>query len=120
MRQYAFSSCLSRYTCRTCEKISQAPAPFHVITRGHVGASVLAMIIYDKYALHQPLNRQSAEFEREGVELVPSTLGDHVGSGMAVLRPIFDLIEAHVFAAERLHGDDSVLQAHTERVFMMH
>jgi len=98
-----------KFTCRTCEKISQAPAPFHVIARGHVGASVLAMIIYDKYALHQPLNRQSAEYEREGVELGSSTLGDHVGSGMAVLRPLFDRIEAYVFAAERLHGDDTIV-----------
>ena len=98
-----------KFTCRDCEKISQPPAPFHVIARGHVGASVLAMILYDKYVLHQPLNRQSAEFEREGVELGSSTLGDHVGSAAAVLRPMFDRIEAHVFAAERLHGDDTTV-----------
>lgn len=98
-----------KFTCRSCEKISQAPAPFHVISRGHVGASVLAMMIYDKYALHQPLNRQSDEFAREGVELSSSTMGDHLGSGVAVLRPIFDRIEAHVFAAERVHGDDTTV-----------
>ena len=98
-----------KFSCRDCEKISQAPAPFHVIARGHVGASVLAMILSDKSALHQPLNRQSAEFEREGVELSDSTLGDHVGSAAAVLRPIFDRIEAHVFAAARVHGDDTIV-----------
>ena len=98
-----------KFSCRDCEKISQAPAPFHVIARGHVGASVLAMILYDKYVLHQPLNRQSAEFEREGVDLGSSTLGDHVGSAVAVLQPMFDRIEAYVFAAERLHGDDTTV-----------
>ena len=98
-----------KFSCRACEKITQPPAPFHVIARGHVGASVLAMILYDKYALHQPLNRQSAEFEREGVDLGSSTLGDHVGSAAAVLAPIFARIEAHVFAAERLHGDDTTV-----------
>ena len=98
-----------KFSCRACEKISQAPAPFHVIARGHVGASVLAMILYDKYALHQPLNRQSDEFVREGVDLASSTLGDHVGSGAAAPRPIFDRIEAYVFAAERLHGDDTTV-----------
>lgn len=51
-----------KFTCRDCEKISQPPAPFHVIARGHVGASLLAMLLYDKYALHQPLNRQAREF----------------------------------------------------------
>jgi transposase len=98
-----------KFSCRACEKITQPPAPFHVIARGHVGASVLAMILYDKYALHQPLNRQSAEFKREGVDLGSSTLGDHVGSAVAVLAPIFARIEAHVFAAERLHGDDTTV-----------
>jgi transposase len=26
-----------KFTCRSCEKITQPPAPFHVIPRGHVG-----------------------------------------------------------------------------------
>ena len=33
-----------KFTCRDCEKISQAPAPFHVIARGWAGPSLLAMI----------------------------------------------------------------------------
>jgi hypothetical protein len=33
--------------------------------------------------------------------------------------PLFHLIERHVLAAERLHGDDSVLQKHTERMIEM-
>src|SRR5262249_15015147 len=38
-----------KFTCRVCEKITQPPAPFHVIPRGHVGPSLLAMILYAKY-----------------------------------------------------------------------
>ena len=98
-----------KFSCRDCEKISQAPAPFHVIARGHVGASLLAMILYDKFALHQPLNRQSDEFAREGVDLALSTLADHVGAAVAVLRPLYALIEAHVLSAERIHGDDTTV-----------
>jgi hypothetical protein len=30
-----------------------------------------------------------------------------------------DMREAHVMASERLHGDDSVLQKHTERMIEM-
>jgi transposase len=30
-----------KFTCRDCEKISQAPAPFHVIARGWAGPSFL-------------------------------------------------------------------------------
>src|ERR1700688_1313303 len=48
-----------KFTCRDCEKISQAPAPFHVIARGWAGPSLLAMILFEKFGQHQPLNRQA-------------------------------------------------------------
>ena len=47
-----------KFTCRDCEKISQAPAPFHVTARGWAGPSLLAMILFEKFGQHQPLNRQ--------------------------------------------------------------
>jgi len=43
------------------------------------------------------------------VPLALSTLADQVGAGCAVLDPILKRIEAHVFAAERLHGDDTTV-----------
>jgi hypothetical protein len=36
-----------------------------------------------------------------------------------VLQPLHALIEVHVLGAERLHGDDSVLQKHIERMIEM-
>jgi transposase len=98
-----------KFTCRSCEKITQPPAPFHVIPRGHVGPSLLAMILYAKYGEHQPLNRQSEAYAREGVDLDVSTLADHVGAGVAVLSPLTELIRRHVFAAARVHGDDTTV-----------
>src|SRR5436305_3118809 len=98
-----------KFTCRDCEKISQAPAPFHVIARGWAGPSLLAMILFEKFGQHQPLNRQAERYAREGAPLSLSTLADQVGAGCAVLEPILRRIEAHVFAAERLHGDDTTL-----------
>ena len=47
-----------KFTCRACEKISQPPAPFHAIPRGWAGPQLIAMIAFDKYGQHQPLNRQ--------------------------------------------------------------
>jgi transposase len=98
-----------KFTCRSCEKITQPPAPFHVIPRGHVGPSLLAMILYAKYGEHQPLNRQSEAYAREGIDLDVSTLADHVGTGMAILSPLTELIRGHVFDAERVHGDDTTV-----------
>jgi transposase len=80
-----------------------------VIPRGHVGPSLLAMILYAKYGEHQPLNRQSETYAREGVDLDVSTLADHVGAGAAVLGPLVELIRRHVFAAARVHGDDTTV-----------
>src|SRR6202795_1901375 len=99
-----------KFSCRACEKISQPPAPFHAIARGFAGPSLLAMILVDKYANHQPLNRQSEQFAREGVELSVSTMADHVGACAAALTPLYELIKAHVFAAERIHGDETPVQ----------
>jgi transposase len=98
-----------KFTCRDCEKISQAPAPFHVTPRGWAGPSLLAMILFEKYGQHQPLNRQSERYAREGVELSLSTLADQVGACATVLRPLHDLIATHVLAAERIHGDDTTV-----------
>ncbi len=96
-----------KFSCRDCESISQAPAPFHVVPRGWAGPSLLAMIVFEKFGQHQPLNRQAERYAREGVPLSLSTLADQVGACVHVLNPIFDRIEAHVLAAERLHGDDT-------------
>jgi len=98
-----------KFTCRDCEKISQAPAPFHVIARGWAGASLLAMILFEKFGQHQPLNRQAERYALEGVPISLSTMADAVGAGCTALNPVLRLIEAHVMAAERLHGDDTTV-----------
>ena len=99
-----------KFTCRDCEKISQAPAPFHVIPRGWAGPSLLAMILFEKFGQHQPLNRQVERYGREGVPISLSTAADAVGAACAVLDPLLRLIESHVMAAERLHGDDTTVR----------
>ncbi|MBX9574689.1 MAG: IS66 family transposase [Caulobacteraceae bacterium] len=96
-----------KFACRACETISQPPAPFHVTPRGWAGPSLLAMVLFEKFGQHQPLNRQAERFAREGVPLSLSTLADQVGAVAAVLMPLHALIAAHVMAAERLHGDDT-------------
>src|ERR1700737_4949119 len=98
-----------KFSCRDCETIDQAPAPFHVVPRGWAGPRLLAMILFEKYGQHQPLNRQAERYAREGVPLSLSTLADQVGACCAVLAPLLRRIEAHVFAAERLHGDDTTV-----------
>jgi transposase len=98
-----------RFSCRECETITQPPAPFHVTPRGFAGPNLLAMTLFEKFGQHQPLNRQSERYAREGVDLSLSTLADQVGACASALRPLHALIEGHVLAAERLHGDDTTV-----------
>ncbi len=96
-----------KFSCRSCEAITQPPAPSHPIARGRAGPMLLAEIASAKFCLHLPLNRQSRAFAREGVEIDVSTMADWMGAVSVALRPMVEIIEAHVLAAQRLHVDDT-------------
>src|SRR6476660_1932001 len=98
-----------KLVCRACEAIAQPPAPSHSIARGRAGPKLLAHILFAKYGLHLPLHRQSDVYQREGVDLDVSTLADWVGASAATLMPLVDAIRSHVFAAERIHADDTTV-----------
>src|SRR5246500_3290748 len=95
-----------KFTCRDCEAITEAPAPSHSIPRGFAGPSLLAMVLVNKFLLHQPLNRQSKTYAREGIEIDVSTLADRVGACVVALDPIIEAIRIHVMSADRIHADD--------------
>jgi len=98
-----------KFTCRACETITQPPAPFHPIARGRAGPGLLAMVLNGKFGQHLPLNRQSESFAREGIDLDVSTLADWVGACAATLKPVIELIRAHVMSGKRIHGDDTTV-----------
>jgi len=98
-----------KFSCRGCESITQPPAPSHPIARGRAGPMLLAHILFAKYGLHLPLNRQSTAYGHEGIDLDVSTLADWVGAAAATLMPLVEVIQAHVFAAERIHADDTTV-----------
>ncbi len=98
-----------KFSCRSCEAITQPPAPSHPIARGRAGPGLLAHVLFSKYGLHLPLNRQSTTYAREGIDLDVSTLADWVGACAATLMPLVLLIRAHVFAAERIHADETTV-----------
>jgi len=99
-----------KLSCRRCEAITQPPAPSHPIARGRAGPQLLAHVLFSKYGLHLPLHRQSATYAREGIELDVSTLADWVGASATTLMPLVWLIRNHVFAAARIHADDTTVK----------
>ncbi len=96
-----------RLACNGCDRIAQAPAPSRPIARSVAGPGLLSHVMVSKYLDHQPLYRQCQIYERENVSLSESTVGDWVGGVLELLRPLLDALRRHVFAAEKLHTDDT-------------
>lgn len=98
-----------KYACTACDAITQASAPAMPTPRGRATPATLAHLLVSKYCDHLPLYRQSEIYAREGLEIDRSTLGDWVGQAAWLLDPVVAAIRRHVFAAEKIHGDDTTV-----------
>jgi transposase len=116
-----------RFSRRRCEAITQPPAPFHVTPRGFAGPSLLAMILFEKVrpaSAVEPVERALRARGRRRAEPVDAGRAGGRLRCAAPLRPLHALIEAHVLAADRLHGDDTTVpilakgQTETGRVWV--
>jgi len=98
-----------KYACKACDAITQAPAPAMPTPRGRATPATLAHLLVAKFCDHLPLYRQSEIYAREGMDLDRSTLCDWVGQAAWLLQPIVEGIRRHVFAADKIHGDDTTV-----------
>ena len=98
-----------KYACKACDAIAQAPAPAMPTPRGRATPAMLAHLLVSKFCDHLPLYRQSEIYAREGLDLGRSTLCDWVGQAAWLLDPIVEGIRRHIFAAEKIHGDDTTV-----------
>lgn len=98
-----------KLSCRSCEAITQAPAPSLPIERGLAGPGLLAHVLVAKYCDHLPLYRQAEIYARAGIDLDRSTMADWVGQSARLLRPLVEAVGTHVMAAERVHADDTTV-----------
>jgi transposase len=96
-----------KFACARCERLVQSPAPSRPIARGLAGPGLLAHVLVSKYIDHLPLYRQSQIFARDGIDLDRSTLADWVGGASALLEPLVGALGRYVFAADKLHADDT-------------
>jgi transposase len=97
----------SKYGCRACGTIHQAPAPERPIAKGLASAGLLAHVLVSKYCDHLPLYRQSQIFARQGITLNRSTLANWVGGASWWLDALHKRLAAHIFASGKLFADDT-------------
>ena len=94
-------------SCRKCETMAQAPMPELPIPRGMVDASFLAHILIAKFCDHLPLYRQAEIYARAGLDIDRSQLAAWLGHVAWLLKPLVELIAAHVMAGRVIHADDT-------------
>lgn len=97
------------YSCRTCEKIVQAPAPVKAIARGKASFATLAHVVVNKFDHHLPLYRQAEMMAAQGLDLDCSTLGGWAGQAAALLDPIVSRIREEGLKAAKIHTDDTLV-----------
>lgn len=96
-----------KYSCRSCEKIVQAPAPVKAIARGKASFATLAHVVANKFDHHLPLYRQAEMMAAQRIDMDRSTLAGWAGQAAALLDPIVTRIREEGLKASRIHADDT-------------
>lgn len=96
-----------KYSCRSCEKIVQAPAPVSAVARGKATFATLAHVVVSKFDHHLPLYRQAEMMAAQGLEIDRSTLAGWAGQAAALLDPVVSRIRDEVLKTDKIHADDT-------------
>jgi transposase len=100
-----------KLVCPRCPEEGVTTAPSEkVMDRGRPGPRLLGNILVKKFQDAMPLYRQSQEYDRYGVSLSPSTLGDWAAFAIDVLAPVAARIRARVLGAFYVRADDTGLR----------
>ena len=98
-----------KLACLTCKDGVVAADSQKVMDRGRPGPGLLADIITGKFQDSLPLYRQAQRYERAGVSISRSTLGDWSAFGIDVLEPVAFAIAQRVVADPYVQSDDTRL-----------
>jgi transposase len=95
--------------CRQCVKI--APLAPHILPKSMAEPSLLAQITVAKYVDGLPLNRQSQQLARLGLDLGADTMASWINTiGAERLPPLMHLIHEALLNEPYLHFDDTTVQ----------
>lgn len=95
--------------CRDCGRISTAPQPREAVPYGQFDGSVLAHLLYSKFALHLPIDRIREDWQRMGHTLASSSAQTALQRAGKLLQPIYDALHKQVLSGAVLHSDGTGL-----------
>jgi len=99
-----------KYAKANNEGVIIANLPSSPIEKGKVGASVLALIIVQKYVDHLPLYRQIEQFKRMGMEIPSSTMSDWVKTAAELIAPLYEVLVKSILKSNYLQADETRIQ----------
>jgi transposase len=94
------------YLC-PCGHVARAPLPPRAVAKCKAAPGLLAAVAVNKFGDHQPLYRQEGIFQRSGVEISRSTMGDWMRQAAGALEPLVDLIRGRVRGSAIIQNDDT-------------
>jgi transposase len=99
-----------KLACADCEsELIRAPQGDKVVSGGRLGSTLVANLLVEKYRDGLPLHRQKERFERLGLSLPVSTLGDQVTWSTDLLRPLWRAALGGVLNTKVMHLDGTGL-----------
>ncbi len=96
-----------KYAKPNGEGIIIAGLPSRPIDKGIPGPGLLATVITDKYVDHLPIYRQVKRYQRMGVTLSESTIGDWVSASSELLVPLYNLLKKQTLETNYLQADET-------------
>ena len=107
------------YACRKCDKqgtegtIITAPSPKGMFRNSLASPGLVADILFKKYALAQPLNRQSDELGRIGLNIQRNTIANWAIMGARrYLSPIREFMRGFLLTETAIHCDELCISLH--------
>jgi transposase len=100
----------AKYAKPQGEGIITGELPSFIVPRGIAGASLLALILIQKYVDHLPLYRQIEIFKRMGIEIPSSTMSDWVALCINELTPLYEALKAKLLSANYLMADETPIK----------
>lgn len=93
----------------------KATIPAPMIPHSFCSPELLAHILYEKYAMAVPLERQSKDFKAMGMSLSTATLSNWViYAAENFFAPIYDRMKAELLTCSVIHADETVVQVLNE------
>lgn len=99
-----------KVACDDCEgSVTSAPLGDKVVEGGAYGSALVADMVVGKFVDGMPINRQHEGYQRIGLDIPTSSMGDQVGWAMDCLMPIAHKLFEVVLASKTMHLDATSL-----------